>query len=60
MSIWTDTTSRYGTAPDDVKPVSESTARRWINERRTKARRAQSMRFQSPQLARRPLQLIAR
>lgn len=44
MSIWTDNTARYGTAPASVKPVSTSTARRWIQEHRTKTRRSATMR----------------
>jgi len=44
MSIWTETTSRYGTAPATVKPVSITTARRWHQERRIKTRRSATMR----------------
>lgn len=43
MSIWTDETSRYGTYPADVKPVSKTTVYRWNKENRSKTRQAQAM-----------------
>jgi len=40
MSIWDNNDSRYGTYPDETKPVSDSTMRRWTKENRTKNRKA--------------------
>jgi len=44
MSIWTETTSRYGSYPSDTKNISKSTAYRWAKENRTKNRKAKALR----------------
>jgi hypothetical protein len=49
MSIWTEP-SRYGTCSFDTKPVSESTARRWFKEMRTRRRRSKSLITSRPAL----------
>lgn len=43
MSIWTDTESKYGSYKPGTKTVSNSTARRWAKESRTKHRRSRDM-----------------
>lgn len=41
-NIWTSP-SQYGTYPVDSNVVSDSTARRWMKEDRTKKRQSRSM-----------------
>lgn len=44
MSIWTSTKSKYGRVSGEVKPVSNSTAYRWlVKDNRKKNRKSRSL-----------------
>lgn len=44
MSIWTSTKSKYGQVSGEVKPVSKSTAYRWLTkDNRKKSHKSRSL-----------------
>ena len=46
MSIW-NSPSQYGTYSSDTKPVSTSTAHRWVKEDRSRTRRCKALAIQA-------------